>query len=175
MSGSTGASGESRPASGGGASGALRDAESLGETISRMLSASSDRVSASADDDDDADTIQGYAARLASEAKRRGRAVDDDVDVTTISASSVDEMLEQARDQAEISPRSRRDVTVVMLVQAFGGKGDQTFEVKFVMGNGGEVEVQEGEGAGGLHGLLSKFISGAGGDASGEDDADEDE
>ena len=62
-----------------------------------------------------------------------------------------------------------------MLEQAFGGKGDQTFEIKFVMGNGGEVEVQEGEGAGGLHGLLSKFISGAGGDASGEDDADEDE
>ena len=153
----------------------MSDAESLGETISRMLSATaSDRDSASADDDDDADTIKGYASRLASEAKRRDRAAENDVDVKTISASSVDEMLEQARDHAEISPRYRRDVTAVMLEQAFGGNGD-TFEIKFMVGSGGELEIEEGEGAGGLHGLLSKFISRAGGDASGEDDADEDE
>ena len=76
-----------------------------------MLSATaSNRVSASADDDDDADTIKGYASRLASEAKRRDEAAENDVDVKTISASSVDEMLEQARDHAEISPRYRRDI-----------------------------------------------------------------
>ena len=83
-------------------------------------------------------------------------------------------MLEQARDRTEITPGDRRDITAVMLEQAFGGNGD-TFEIKFMVGSGGELEIEEGEGAGGLHGLLSKFISRAGGDASGEDDADEDD